>query len=52
MTPLNYWREGGRIVRKKENSNNNNVNDVFCPKGKDAPPHTPALGDGLQSLLK
>lgn len=48
MTPLNYWREGGRMVRKKENSNNNN-NDVFCPKGKDAPP---ALGDGLQSLLK
>lgn len=47
MTPLNYWREGGRMVRKKENSNNNN--DVFCPKGKDAPP---ALGDGLQSLLK
>lgn len=49
MIPLNYRREGGRTVRKKENSNNNNVNDVFCPKGKDAPT---ALGDGLQSLLK
>lgn len=49
MIPLNYRREGGRTVRKKENSNNNNVNDVFCPEGKDAPI---ALGDGLQSLLK